>query len=1485
MKCIHCQVDNPATALFCLNCGSALISRCTKCHRELPSGARFCMNCGKPVLNGERADQERYINFAVTAPAPLVEKVRAAARLTKERRTVTAMFVDIVGSTALAEQVGKKTWTGIFNKACDLSCSVIYRYEGTIARLHADELLAFFGAPVAHEDDPVRAVRAALELLETLREYARGIRQEFGLDFRVRISLSTGPVIIGPIGSDLNYEYSALGGEINLAANIEAMKHSMTVLVSEYTYRQVAPFFNFTDLGEFLVESQPEAVKIYQVLGIKLDPKRARKLVEHPSPLIGRDAELASLLQLSRTVQAGLGRVAMVVSEPGLGKTRLISEWKESVSVANSKPPIKWIEGHNNSYDLGQAYNLLIDLIHSILGVPTGAGEPEIRAALRNLTEDLFGSIDDEATDSPALEVYPYLGHLLSLKLEGIVLERVRMLDPEGLRAQYLVALRRLLQGLVDRGPLIVVVENLQWADPSSIELLSNIIPLTSTIPLLFCLVTRPNWDAPGWKLITAAREAMGGRFTELSLAALSEDDSWQLVSNLLKSDLLPKEMRLPILSRAEGNPFFIEEVLRMLIDRGAIVQKDGGWVVEAEIETTDIPDNLHGLLLARIDSLSEGAKRTLRVASVIGRQFSLSVLEQVLGAEESGQGLPSHLGALESVGLTRVAQVAPELTYVFQSALVQEVAYNSLLEADRSRLHQAVGEALEILYPDQLDSLDLAPRLAQHFFAAGDTRRAFKYYSLAGDAALASYANREAESRYRKALSMAQSDSERATLLFGLGMALYGQSRAEESIQIWREGIDIHHKIGPESSEDIACLYARSARAAWEGGNTPLGLVLCQEGLEIVAGAPDSPGLALLLHEAARAYLFNGYVDEARRLCHQALEMAEQLEIVDVQVDALATMGLLPAQDPESALQALTRAVEIAESAHLLSHAARAHTNLAALLANRIQDYQAARDHYRRSAELRRLQGSKAGELMGLGGVAEVSLSLGDFKSARAILPTLHHLLEEVIDPGPAVFHLRVIEALLQRYQGDLAEAARRLRVLQEEERQRGNLQNLVDVNGHLAEVLMETCILLEESELNSLQEAEKSLAEARTISEGGIGEKGWIYCLSSMMCICQNRLEDARRYQDKAREAISRQATPINQGWLSLAEAKLATVEKHWAEALAAFEKTVGIFTKLQMDWWRARLLLDWAGVYAIRGLPADSERAQSIMREALAAFKEMGIKYYAEIVTDKLQALEAKFYSQALAHHKVAQEMARAGKLQEDFLPGEPPQIPGWQVVATLEPVHETSGDFYDFIRLPGGQWGILIADVADKGAGAALYMTLSRTLIRTFAGEYPHNPELVLTAVNQRILADTPANLFVTAFYGILDPATGNFVYCNAGHNPPYYLNAPNENRVLELTRTGLPLGIFEDTVWESRSCQLDAGDVLILYTDGVTEAQDTHDAFYGKGRLLACALSHLGSSAKEMQEAILANINDFSAGAPREDDLTLVILVRTHNTIQ
>jgi sigma-B regulation protein RsbU (phosphoserine phosphatase) len=251
---------------------------------------------------------------------------------------------------------------------------------------------------------------------------------------------------------------------------------------------------------------------------------------------------------------------------------------------------------------------------------------------------------------------------------------------------------------------------------------------------------------------------------------------------------------------------------------------------------------------------------------------------------------------------------------------------------------------------------------------------------------------------------------------------------------------------------------------------------------------------------------------------------------------------------------------------------------------------------------------------------------------------------------------------------------------------------------------------------------------------------------------------------------------------------------------------------------------------------------------------------------------------------ANEKMERELALAGEVQGSFLPRELPDIPGWQLSVTLKPSRETSGDFYDVNLLPNGRLGILVADVVDKGAGAALFMALSWILIRTYAPEYPTQPELVLSAVNRRILKDTDANQFVAVFYGILDPATGTLVYCNAGHCPPYLISAQNGEEIQKLIRTGVPLGIFEDETWEQGVVQLGPGDVLVLYTDGITDAEDGKGTFFGQERLLGSVQANLGRSAQEMQDALMAEVHEFVGDAPQFDDIALMVVVRD-STVQ
>jgi class 3 adenylate cyclase/ribosomal protein L40E len=668
VKCSHCTYENPPDAKFCQNCGNPLQRICPNCSAANDLDARFCKNCGTrlqdtatpassaPVATHRREFQQS-ASFATPStnnrlqqyiPKELLAKLEATRShrtLTGERRIATILFCDVVGSTALAEDLDPEEWTEIMNEAFGFLIAPVYRYEGTLARLMGDAILAFFGAPIAHEDDAQRAILAGLDIVEGCRTFAEKVRKERGLDFEVRVGINTGFVAVGEVGSDLRVEYTAMGDAVNLAARMQTAAPPGSVLVSENTYHLVAPLFNWIDHGATQVKGKSQPVHTYEVINRKAYPGRLRGLSGIESQMVGREQELSTLLHLCDAVSAGMGRAVVIIGEPGLGKSRLIEEWKSRVLTRdqNSASVVpKWAEGRCLSYGESLAYHLLVDLLHSLLDVPASADEEETRSALQQLLADLFdaphtypSNIQPGSRYSPS-DLYPFIAHLLSIRLDGDAQERIRLLDAQAIQTRYIEALQALLRALSARRPLILVLDDVHWADPSSVEMLNQLLPLARELPVLFCFVARPEYSAVGLKLLSVAREVMGNGLTEITISPLSEAEGNQLVSNLLNVQSLPEQTRAAILSKSEGNPFFVEEVIRMLIDRGAIVMRDGSWIAIQGLEKVDIPDTLHGLLLARMDRLSDEVKYALRIASVIGRQFPVKVLEHVLREGES---------------------------------------------------------------------------------------------------------------------------------------------------------------------------------------------------------------------------------------------------------------------------------------------------------------------------------------------------------------------------------------------------------------------------------------------------------------------------------------------------------------------------------------------------------------------------------------------------------------------------------------------------------------------------------------------------------------------------------------------------------------------------------------------------------------------------------------------------------------------------------
>ncbi len=591
--------------------------------------AKFCASCGQALAEPSSGAEEIRSRLTAAAPDTLIRKMRAA-KLTGERKPVTALFADVVGSTTLAEQIDPEDWTVIINEAFDLMSRAIFRYEGTIAQLQGDALLAFFGAPVAHEDDPERAILAGLDMLDSIEEFARQLQVSHGIEFRIRAGINTGPVMVGNVGSDLRYEYTALGDAVNVAARMQTAAQAGQILITEMTRRLTGDAFDLEDLGGIEVKGKAEPVHAFRVLGRNPLPARRRGLasVGLDSPMVGRDEPLRRLMNLVEVIGTGRGRVAFVLGEPGIGKSRMLAELKRTALAHgdDASATATWVEGHCVSYGRNLPYHLLIDLIRSILGISFSAAEDEARGRLDATLDELLGADRAEVTDTA-----PYLAHLLGLPMSIDESSRTA-LEPDVMQGRYIAATHRLLRGLATRRPLIVVCEDLHWADPASIAVAAQIMPLAAQLPILFVAALRAETDSAGWTLLGQARDLFGDALTEIRLEPLSDADSRALVANLLEIESLPDRVRDLIMARAEGNPFFVEEVVRMLIERGMIVAEDDRWVATDEVGGAEIPESLHGLLLARIDQLPDSAKRSLRVAAVIGRQFPVRVLERVIG-------------------------------------------------------------------------------------------------------------------------------------------------------------------------------------------------------------------------------------------------------------------------------------------------------------------------------------------------------------------------------------------------------------------------------------------------------------------------------------------------------------------------------------------------------------------------------------------------------------------------------------------------------------------------------------------------------------------------------------------------------------------------------------------------------------------------------------------------------------------------------------
>lgn len=660
-----------------------------------------------------------------------------AATREEERKLVTVVFADLIGSTALAERLDAEDLRAILTSFFNAIAEVILRFGGTVDKYAGDAVMAVFGAPSSHEDDAERAIRAALGMQEAVARLNADLGRDRGVRLELRVGVNTGRVVVGPIAAAVQAAYTVVGDTVNTAQRLQSVAGPGTVVVGQTTRRLADRAFRFEELEAVRVKGKAQPVAAFRVAG---DRGRLGAPAKLRSQLVGRSAELVALVDAVDAIRRGEGRIALVTGEAGIGKSRIIAEARH----AHAAGEVRGLEGRALSIAQTISYRPFVEIVRQDAAIADDESEAASWEKLERRVQALFA---DEAE-----QVLPFVGSLAGLPLRGAAAERVRYLDAQAMGQQIFATARRYVSRLASERPCVLVFEDWHWADESSAALLEHLLPLIETEPLGICVASRPD-DTSGQVARLRARIERDhrSRFVDVRLASLTSVDSAQLTNNLLAAGRIPAAVRALVVEKTEGNPLFVEELVRALIDLGGLAFDEATeeWRATDALERITIPDTVQGLLAAYIDRLDDETKQVAKLASVLGRAFLYRLLQALADADEM---LDVALAELQQVDLIRERRRIPEIEYVFKHALIHDAAYESILNQRRKELHARAGQAIERIFAGRLE--EFYGVLAYHFARAERWEKAQEYLFKAGDRAERVAGDAEALSHYRHAVA-----------------------------------------------------------------------------------------------------------------------------------------------------------------------------------------------------------------------------------------------------------------------------------------------------------------------------------------------------------------------------------------------------------------------------------------------------------------------------------------------------------------------------------------------------------------------------------------------------------------------------------------------------------------------------------------------------------------------------------------------------------
>ena len=948
MTCASCGTQNPDNARFCMSCGAALSPACPSCGTENPAAAKFCIECGTPL--------------AGQAPEA------AADVLPEERRKATIVFADLSGYTAVSERLDPERIKSMVDRALRRLGSEIERYGGTIDKYIGDNVMGVFGAPVAHEDDPERAVRAALGMQAAMDEVNERIAADIGANFALRVGINSGEVLAGRIGDG----YTVIGDPVNVAARLQSAAEPGTVIVGEITHRLTRAAIEYVELEPLALKGKSEPVPAWEAVRAVVRGRAARPS-SNASRLVGRDDESELLLSLyERAAGEHRTHLVTVIGQAGVGKSRLLRELATSVGGQTPPPAVRL--GSCPAYGAGLSYWALGEIVRGTFEI---SDSDDAELAWAKLHRGV-GELLDESDVEPAERVAEALGRPLGIEPNGHAeangqADPVEQIDARQMRDRLFSASRSLIEAASRRQPLIFAVEDIHWADEGMLDLIEHLARWAEGAILIICLARDELLDRrPGWG---------GGRIesTTIRLDPLAQEQARELVGALFSGG--DSDLAEQIAARSGGNPLFVEEMVNRIVEEGSA-------------EAGELPETVHSVLAARLDSLPRSEREVLQAASVVGQTF----WEGSVAIGSDAQNLHETLESLRGKDLvvpTAGSRLAGEREYAFKHVLIRDVAYSTLPKAVRARRHAEVAEFISARAADRGEGV--IGMVAEHYGraaalgAAADLdppelevieARAVGALEAAGDAAAALYSNSEAQGHYETALSLERVTEPAARARIGekLGDVALRLGRVERAIRAWTECLEYHR--GEEELARVGDLHRKIGAGLWHKGDREGSIENYQRGIDLLKDGPPSIELVRLYEEAASLYMHTGDNMLAIYASEKALRLAERLDEAAAASRAHGIFGRVFGRigDSARARENLERSVELARESDP-AEAIRALFALGYHLEVSDADYDGANAAYSEALDLALETGDLPSQVELRSAIAQVDVYLGKWE------------------------------------------------------------------------------------------------------------------------------------------------------------------------------------------------------------------------------------------------------------------------------------------------------------------------------------------------------------------------------------------------------------------------------------------------------------------------------------------------------------------------